>query len=69
QKVFWADVRKVWDEVFAKNPNLKLAAKVDNKRLYENLFELGDTTCNGKNYVKGSANAEIKKIIDSFLKV
>lgn len=69
QKVFWADVRKVWDEVFAKNPNLKLAAKIDNKRLYENLFELGDTTCNGKNYVKGSANAEIKKIIDSFLKV
>lgn len=68
QKVYWADVRKVWDQVFEKNPNLKLAAKVDNKRLYENLFELGDTTCNGKTYSKGSAKAEIKKIIDSFLK-
>lgn len=68
QKIYWEDVRKIWDEVFAKNTNLKLATKVDNRRLYENLFELGDETCNGKKYKKGSANTEIKKIIDSYLK-
>lgn len=69
QKKYWEDVREIWDEVFAKNNNLKLATKVDNRRLYENLFELGDETCKGKKYKKGSANTEIKKIIDSFLKV
>lgn len=68
EKVYWADVRKIWDNVYSKNPNLKLALKVDNRRLYEDLFELGDTSCSGKTYVKGSANSEIKKIIDSFLK-
>ncbi len=68
QKGYWADVRKVWEDVYSKNPDLKLATKVDNKRLYEVLFELGDDICNSKSYVKGSANAEIKKIIDSFLK-
>jgi len=68
QKKYWEDVRIIWDEVFSKNPSLKLVAKVDNKRLYENLFELGDETCNGKKYTKGSANAEIKKIIESYLK-
>ncbi|MBK6986680.1 MAG: hypothetical protein IPH32_18960 [Bacteroidetes bacterium] len=61
-------MRKIWEEVYAKTPNLKLAAKIDNKRLYEDLFELGYTSCDTKAYVKGSANAEIKKIIDAFLK-
>lgn len=67
QKAYWADVRNVWEEVYAKNPSLKLATKVDNKRLYEDLFELGYTTCE-KSYAKGSAVAEIKKIIEAFLK-
>lgn len=68
QKNYWADVRAIWDEVYQKNPDLTLAVKVDNKRLYERLFELGENACKSNSYTKGSAKTEIKKIIDAFLK-
>jgi hypothetical protein len=67
QKQYWADVRKAWDEVYTKTPDLKLAAKVDNKRLYESLFALGDKVSQ-KSYAAGSAIPDIKKIIESFVK-
>src|SRR6218665_1226257 len=67
QKQYWADVRKAWDEVYSKTPDLKLAAKVDNKRLYESLFSLGDKVSQ-KSYAAGSAIPDIKKIIESFVK-
>ncbi len=68
EKNYWADVRAVWDEVYASTADLKLKAKVDGSRLYESLFELGEKSCTGKTYVAGSAKAEIKKIIDAFMK-
>jgi len=68
QKDYWADVRKVWDEVYAKNPSLKLNPKVDNKRLYETLFELGDKCCDAKSYVSGTATEDIRKAILAYLK-
>lgn len=68
QKKYWADVRKAWDEVYAKKPELKLASKVNDKRLYENLFDLGDKVSENKVYVQGSALPDIKKIIESFIK-
>ncbi|MBE9585535.1 hypothetical protein IM792_13855 [Mucilaginibacter sp. JRF] len=48
QKGYWADVRKVWDDVFAKNTTLKLNQKVDGKILFEKLFELGDQSVKEK---------------------
>ncbi|MBL7930960.1 MAG: hypothetical protein JNL60_03605, partial [Bacteroidia bacterium] len=68
QKRYWADVRKVWEEVYGKTADLKLANRVEDKRLYEFLFELGDKVCDQKSYAEGSANAEIKKVIESFIK-
>ena len=68
QKQYWADVRKAWDEVYATNSGLKLVTKVDDKRLYEHLFDLGDKACD-KEYVKGAAILDIKKVIVSFIKV
>ena len=68
QKNYWADVRKVWDEVYTKNPDLKLSLKVENKRLYEHLFEIGDKMCDGKTYVAGAATNDIRKAILSFVK-
>jgi len=35
----WALVRSKWDEVFAKNQNLKLQEEVDEKPLYRHLFD------------------------------
>lgn len=67
QKSYWADVRKTWEEIYAKTPELKLSAKVNNKRLYEDLFDLGDKVSEGK-YTQGSAIPEIKKIITAFVK-
>lgn len=68
QKQYWADVRKVWDDVYTKTSDLKLANRINDKRLYESLFELGDKVCDQKSYTQGSANAEIKKVIESFIK-
>ena len=68
QKQYWADVRNIWNEVYAKNTDLKLAAKVDNKRLYDSLFFLGDKVCKDNVYTQGAAKADIKKVIESFLK-
>lgn len=67
QKSYWADVRKTWEEIYANTPELKLSAKVNNKRLYEDLFDLGDKVSEQK-YTQGSAIPEIKKIITAFVK-
>jgi hypothetical protein len=67
QKQYWADVRKAWEEVYATTPSLKLAAKVNDKRMYEDLFELGDKVSLQK-YTPGSAIPDIKKIIVAFVK-
>lgn len=41
----WADIRAKWDEIFARNQNLKLKDKVDNKVLFKHLFsEEADNT-------------------------
>lgn len=67
QQAYWADVRKVWDEVYTTNPDLKLASKVDEKRLYDYLFEMGDKAT-AKEYVQGASSQDIKKVIVSFIK-
>lgn len=53
----WALVRAKWDTVFARNNDLKLNAKVDDKPLYAHLF--------AKEFVKTEDN--INKIIDNFI--
>lgn len=37
---YWARVRTAWDEVFQRNTALKLQSKVNDKKLYEVLFDL-----------------------------
>jgi hypothetical protein len=54
----WGLVRNNWDNVFAKNQDLELNQKVEDKRLYELLFALETTT----------KNEEINKIITDFVK-
>tara|TARA_B100000809_G_scaffold183970_1_gene181900 strand:- start:1660 stop:2559 length:900 start_codon:yes stop_codon:yes gene_type:complete len=53
----WQSVRNKWDEVFSRNVDLTLAAKVDNKPLYKHLFS-DDIT----------KEDEMNKIIESFIK-
>lgn len=54
----WALVRNKWDEVYARNKNLSLEEKVDNKHLYKFLFD--EEGYNDK--------ASIDEVIDSFVK-
>jgi len=54
----WKLVRNNWDNVFAENKDLELNHKVEDKRLYQYLFDLEPTT----------KNKEIKKIITTFVK-
>jgi hypothetical protein len=68
QTGFWADVRKAWEDVYKDYQDLKLEKKVNNKSLYEALFELGDNACKHKIYNKGTASSEIKKVIATYIK-
>ncbi|GAA3516342.1 hypothetical protein GCM10022393_33020 [Aquimarina addita] len=53
----WALVRTKWEEVYARNTNLSLETKVDNKALYKHLFS--------EDYTQES---DIAKVIESFVK-
>ncbi len=56
-KTIWANVRSKWDEIFAKNKDLKLHEKVDKKALYSHLFKLN----------ADASKAESDAIIESFI--
>ena len=56
QQQKWALVRAEWEAVFAKNTNLKLLKKVDNKVLYKHLFDEQVNT-----------QQQIQKIINDFI--
>lgn len=62
QKGYWADVRKVWDGVFASKDKLTLNQKVNGKRLYEKLFELSDKSVKEK-WTSAKNKEEAEKII------
>lgn len=68
QQQYWADVRTVWHEVYNKTPDLKLASIVNDKRLYQSLFDLGDKMSSENNYLSANAIADIKKVIEAYLK-
>ena len=53
----WAIVRSKWDEVYERNKNLRLEEKVNNKLLYEHLFD---------DSIK--EEIEINSVIESFIK-
>ncbi|MDG1730958.1 MAG: hypothetical protein P8L21_00510 [Polaribacter sp.] len=53
----WQLVRNKWDEVFSRNQNLSLEAKVENKQLYKHLFS-----------DKVTEEKEMNDIIESFVK-
>ena len=63
---FWKDTRATWDTVFAENNVIKLAAKVDNKLLYEQFFALSDQSVKEK-WSSEKNKESIKKIISAYL--
>jgi len=65
-EAYWADVRTVWDELFASKSTVKIKKKVDDKVLFMPLFELQDQF-NGSDYDSEKAQAEIKAVIQKYL--
>tara|TARA_B100000767_G_C19700389_1_gene508137 strand:- start:136 stop:1044 length:909 start_codon:yes stop_codon:yes gene_type:complete len=53
----WVTVRAKWDEVYGRNKDLSLEAKVDNKALYKHLFDDAITE-----------DVQINPVIESFVK-
>lgn len=65
-QAFWADVRAVWDELFAHKETLALNMKVDDQILFSRLFEIGDRYA-GDNYKSRKAIKEIRAAIQMHL--
>lgn len=66
-KKYWADVREVWDEVYAENDQLKFHRRIDGKILFQRLFSEGDKYANSSDYNPKEVKKEIRKVIDSYL--
>ncbi|HKK40186.1 MAG TPA: DUF6607 family protein, partial [Cryomorphaceae bacterium] len=65
QQNYWKDVRTAWNEVFTENPKLKLTKKVDDKMLWQRLFEYGDEVAENGD-TKG-VKQEVKAIIEKYI--
>jgi hypothetical protein len=65
-EAYWADVRIVWDELFASKSTVKIKKKVEDKVLFMQLFALQDEL-KGSNYDSKNAQAEIKAAIQKYL--
>lgn len=64
-QTFWAGVREAWDEVFAENPVLALHSKVEDKMLWQALFEAGDAA---RDKPQANHKSEALRIIRPYIK-
>ncbi|MBK0379776.1 DUF6607 family protein [Mucilaginibacter segetis] len=66
QQNYWADVRKIWDEVLGKSTTVKLSGKKDGKLLFERLFDMGDQSVKEK-WNSAKNREEAKKVIMAYM--
>lgn len=66
-RAFWVDVRTVWQEIAEEKDYINIAQKVDNKRLWQDLFALGKEYAGDEKYNSKKVRKEIRKTIDPFL--
>lgn len=65
-EAYWADVRIVWDELFASKSTVKIKKKVEDKVLFMQLFDLQDELL-AEDYESEKAQKEIKAVIQKYL--
>ncbi|HVW98455.1 MAG TPA: DUF6607 family protein [Mucilaginibacter sp.] len=66
-QAYWTAVRQVWDEIYNEQPVVKLKARVNDKNLYDWLFEMADQSVHDKwDFEKNKREA--RKVIKSYLK-
>lgn len=66
-RAYWVDVRQVWDEVIAANDYLNLKWKVEDKKLWQQLFTLGSEYSGKDDYNSAKVRKAIRKTIDVYL--
>lgn len=60
---YWADVRLVWDEIFASKKDLTFKGKVDDQVLFQKMFALGNEVTEDESYDSETVKAKVKEII------
>lgn len=65
-KEYWALVREEWGKVYGQKKGVNLAIKIDDKTLWEQLFEIGDQN-SGENMGKAkTVRSSIKEAIEKY---
>ena len=66
-QAYWADVRAVWDELFATQQTLAFNMKVEDKILFQRIFALGDEV-QQENLTSAQTREKIKEVLQMHLK-
>lgn len=66
-KTYWADVRSLWDEIFARDDAINLQAKVDDESLFMHIFSIGEEALEDENYQSEVYKNRVRAIIDKYL--
>jgi hypothetical protein len=67
QHDYWKEVRAVWNDVFQDNPEFEMTGKVENKMLWQRLYEYGDEVAECKTK-PSKIQKQVREIIDLYLK-
>jgi hypothetical protein len=62
-EAYWADVRTVWDEIFAEKRDLTFKGKVDDQVLFEKMFALAAEVTEQDKYDSQAVKEQVKEII------
>jgi hypothetical protein len=66
--MFWRDVRKAWDDVYARRERFQFLEKVDGHESFEPLFDYADRLDRGEPYDAATAADVVKKTFSTFLR-
>lgn len=64
---YWSDVREVWDEIYASKTTLTFKGTVDNKVLFQKIFDLGDELVEAESYNSEVTQQQVAKIIKAYM--
>lgn len=67
-QAYWADVRLVWDELFAQKKTVAINMKVEDKIMFQRLFALEKEMIAAQPYDAALAQSKIKEVIQMHLK-
>ena len=64
---YWKLVREEWDKIYNRSQDLHLVKNVDDKLLWEALFELGNERANQAESEPEVVSSEVKKVIQKYM--